>query len=128
MIRIESEASRFDNSHEVLLRLTNDVDYKNLRDFIKKTNDKYNIGIEANTPTLKSVRPETETPEKPKGMIYVLNGNSMLDIAKQIINAVEFAVDIPTGLAAINFNKDRAVSDKLNELIDYLRINAEWRD
>lgn len=121
MIRIESEASRFDNSHEVLLRLTNDVDYKNLRDFIKKTNAKYIIGTEP-------MKPAPQKLEKPKGMLYVLNDNSMLDIAKQVINAVEFSVDIPTGLAAINFNKDRAVSDKLKELIEYLRINAEWRD
>lgn len=51
----------------------------------------------------------------------------MLEVAKNVVLAVENTVEAPEGLELLTTNKNQKVKEKLQELIEYLRIYADWR-
>ena len=65
---------------------------------------------------------------KPQGMLYVLKDESMLELAKQIVNAVEYSIEIPKGLESLKFDIKQETINRLHELTDYLRTYADWRE
>lgn len=55
------------------------------------------------------------------------SNDSMLEIAQNVVLAVENTVEAPEGLELLTTNKNQKVKEKLQELIEYLRIYADWR-
>lgn len=55
------------------------------------------------------------------------SNDSMLEVAKNVVLAVENTVEAPEGLELLTTNKNQKVKEKLQELIEYLRIYADWR-
>lgn len=64
---------------------------------------------------------------KPQGILIVIKGDSMLDVARKVVEAVEFSVESPTGLSLISFDKERETKDRVKELIEYLKVYTNWR-
>lgn len=56
-------------------------------------------------------------------LLCLKSDDSMLEVAKNVVLAVENTVEAPEGLK----NKQEEIKDKLKELIEYLRIYADWR-
>ena len=67
-------------------------------------------------------------PIKPQGMLYVVKDESMLELARNVVNAVEYQVEIPTGLESLKFNRKEETRNRILELIDYLKTYADWRE
>lgn len=61
-------------------------------------------------------------------MMYAMKGDSMLDIARKVVDAVEFSVKEPSGYHLLSFDKDRETKNRIKELIEYLKVYTNWRD
>lgn len=64
---------------------------------------------------------------KPQGIIIVEKGESMLDVARKVVDVVEFSVESPTGLSLISFDREIETKDRVKELIEYLKVYTSWR-
>lgn len=120
--RIIKDEFETGGDYKITVQFTNYRDYKKTCDFINGLNCDYAIGTEP--AKLKTEQPEIK---KPQGMLYILKGESMLDVANNVVNAVRFTVESPTGLAAISFDRESEIKNRLQELTDYLRTYANWR-
>lgn len=122
--RIVSEkCSTFDNTYEIEAVFTSYQAYKKARDFICELNREK----EEPTPP-KCVSAETEPPIKPQGILILAKSNdTMLDVARNVIKAVETTVEVPTGLKTLTVNIEQETKDKIRELIGYLNNYVEWR-
>lgn len=66
--------------------------------------------------------------EKPAGMLLLAKSNdTMLDVARNVIKAVETTIEVPTGLRSLTVNKNEKIKDRIEELIGYLKNYVEWR-
>lgn len=64
---------------------------------------------------------------KPQGILIAIKGDSMLDVARKVVDAVEYSIDIPTGLESLKFSIKQETRNRILELIDYLKTYADWR-
>lgn len=119
---VNEKVNMAENTYEIEAIFDNYKDYEKTRNFICELNRKK----EEPTPP-KCVSAETEPPRKLQGMLYVLKDESMLELAKQVVNAVEYSVEIPTGLESLKFNRKQETRDRILELIDCLKTYADWR-
>ena len=55
------------------------------------------------------------------------SNDTMLDVARNVIKAVETTIEVPTGLRSLTVNKNEETKDRLQELIGYLKNYVEWR-
>lgn len=60
-------------------------------------------------------------------LLCLKSDDSMLEVAKNVVLAVENTVEAPEDLKLLTTNKQEEIKDKLKELIEYLRIYADWR-
>ncbi len=61
-------------------------------------------------------------------MLYAMKGDSMLDVARKVVDAVEFSVEEPSGYHLLAFDKNRETKSRIKELIEYLKVYTNWRD
>lgn len=67
-------------------------------------------------------------PIKPQGILLLAKSNdTMLDVARNVIKAVETTIEVPTGLRALTVNIEQETKDRIRELIGYLNNYVEWR-
>lgn len=66
-------------------------------------------------------------PKKPQGMLLAKSNDTMLDVARNVIKAVETTIEDPTGLRSLTVNKNEETKDRIQELIGYLKNYVEWR-
>lgn len=67
-------------------------------------------------------------PIKPQGILLLAKSNdTMLDVARNVIKAVETTVEVPTGLRSLTVNREQETKDRIQELIGYLNNYVEWR-
>jgi hypothetical protein len=120
---VNEKCSTVDNTYEIEAIFTNYKDYEKTRNFI------CNLNRETKEPTPpKCVSAETEPPRKPQGMLLLAKSNdTMLDVARNVIKAVETTIEVPTGLRSLTVNKDEETKNKIQELIGYLKNYVEWR-
>lgn len=78
---------------------------------------------------LKYVSAETDSPIKTPNSILLCSkkDDTLFDIAKNVVLAVENTVKSPEGLEKLTTSKQEETKNKLKELIEYLRIYADWR-
>lgn len=68
-------------------------------------------------------------PIKPQGILLLAKSNdTMLDVARNIIKAVETTIKAPTGLESLKLNRKQETRNRILELIDYLKTYADWRE
>lgn len=67
-------------------------------------------------------------PIKPQGILLLAKSNdTMLDVARNVIKAVETTIEVPTGLRSLTVNREQETKDRIQELIGYLNNYVEWR-
>ena len=117
----EEKCNTAEQIYEINAVFTSYQAYMKARNFICELNR------EEPTPP-KCVSAETEPPIKPQGMLLLAKSNdTMLDVARNVIKAVETTIEVPTGLRSLTVNKDEETKNKIQELIGYLKNYVEWR-
>lgn len=121
--RILEDEFETGGDYKITAQFSNYRDYKKARDFI------CNLNREKEEPTPpKCVSAQTEPPRKPQGMLLLAKSNdSVLNVARNVITAVETTIEVPTGLRSLTVNKDEETKNKIQELIGYLKNYVEWR-
>lgn len=120
---VNEKCSTVDNTYEIEAIFKNYNDYKKARDFIRGLNGEK----EEPTPP-KCVSAETEPPIKPQGILLLAKSNdTMLDVARNVIKAVETTIEVPIGLRSLTVNREQKTKDRIQELIGYLNNYVEWR-
>lgn len=106
--RILEDEFEIGGDYKITAQFTNYREYKKARDFICELNREE----EKPTPP-KCVSAQTEPPRKPQGMLLLAKSNdTMLDVARNVIMAVETTIKVPTGLRSLTVNKDEETKKK----------------
>jgi hypothetical protein len=121
---VNEKGNMAENTYEIEVSFDNYKDYEKTRNFICELNREK----EEPTPP-KCVSAQTEPPRKPQGMLLLAKSNdTMLDVARNVIKAVETTIEVPTGLRSLTVNKDEETRNRILELIEYLRVYTDWRE